>query len=129
MLYDLFSDFFGDDLNIFMQTPHTSAQQTVPNAVCPKCRTSLAAFSKTGRLGCPYCYEEFKPYLTQVLKSIHGNVLHTGKIAKNASEKLKTKRELEQLSKQLDEAVAKQDFERAATLRDQINALKQKGDA
>ena len=35
MLYDLFSDFFGDDLNLFMQTPHTSAQQTVPNAVCP----------------------------------------------------------------------------------------------
>ena len=64
-----------------------------------------------------------------MLTSIHGNAAHTGKIAKNASKKLKAKRELEQLSKQLDEAVAKQDFERAATLRDQINALKQKGDA
>lgn len=91
MLYDLFSDFFGDDLNLFMQTPHTSAQQTVPNAVCPKCRTSLAAFSKTGRLGCPYCYEEFKPYLTQVLKSIHGNVLHTGKIAEKCEREAKDK--------------------------------------
>ena len=128
MLYDLFSDFFGDDLNLFMHAPHT-AQTTVPNAVCPKCHMSLAEFSKTGRLGCPHCYEAFKPYLTQVLTSIHGNAAHTGKIAKNASEKLKAKRELEQLGKQLDEAVAKQDFERAATLHDQINALKQKGDA
>ena len=112
-----------------MQTPHTSAQQTVPNAVCPKCRTSLAAFSKTGRLGCPHCYEEFKPYLTQVLKASTATRCTQAKLRKTQSEKLKTKRELEQLSKQLDEAVAKQDFERAATLRDQINTLKQKGDA
>lgn len=125
MLYDLFSDFFDDDLNLFLKT----ARPSVPNAVCHTCHTSLAEFSKTGRLGCPHCYEAFKPYLTQVLTSIHGNAAHTGKIAKNASEKLRAKRELEQLSRQLDEAVAKQDFEHAAKLRDQINALKQKGDA
>lgn len=128
MFYDLFSDFFGDDLNLFMQTPHMPTQNTAANTVCPICHTSIAEFSKTGRLGCPHCYEEFKPILTQTLKSIHGNAAHTGKIAKNASEKLKAKRKLEQLEKQLQEAVAKQDFENAATLRDKINAYKQKGE-
>ncbi len=121
MLYDLFSDFFDDDFNLFADKPTVS----VPNEVCPECMMSLAEFSKTGKLGCPKCYEAFRPYLVQVLGSIHGNAEHTGKISKNADKKIKTKRKIEKLSAELAAAVEKQDFEHAAQLRDEINRLKE----
>lgn len=121
MLYDLFSDFFDDDFNLFVNKP----QMSVPNEICPQCKMSLAEFSKTGKLGCPKCYDAFRPYLVQVLGSIHGNAEHTGKISQNADKKIKVKRRIEKLSAELSAAVEKQDFERAASLRDEINKLKE----
>lgn len=122
MLYDLFSDFFGDDFNFYTPRPQT----TVPNKQCPSCGMSLAEFAKSGKLGCPDCYEHFRPYLSGVLQSIHSNTTHTGKISKNADERIKRKRELEKLNAELKGAIEQQDFERAAVLRDRINELKQK---
>ena len=122
MLYDLFSDFFDDGFKLFINEP----QRSVPNAYCPKCNMSLAQFSKSGKLGCPACYEAFRPYLNEVLKSIHANTEHTGKISKNANEKIKLRRELESLKKELADAIEKQDFENAATIRDKIKALEKR---
>ena len=124
MLYDLFSDFFDDSFKLFINEP----QRSVANIQCPQCHTSLAQFSQNGRLGCSGCYDAFRPYLAHVLKSIHGNAEHTGKISKNANEKIKLRRELEKLKSELQSAVAKQDFENAASLRDRINELEGKGD-
>ncbi|MBE7026736.1 MAG: hypothetical protein E7410_04140 [Ruminococcaceae bacterium] len=122
MLYDLFSDFFDDGFKLFINEP----QRSVPNAYCPKCNMSLAQFSKSGKLGCPDCYEAFRPYLNEVLKSIHANTEHTGKISKNANEKIKLRRELENLKKELADAIEKQNFENAALLRDKIKELEAK---
>ena len=107
---------------IFINEP----KRSVPNTYCPKCNMSLAQFSKSGKLGCPDCYEAFRPYLNEVLKSIHANTEHTGKISKNANEKIKLRRELESLKKELADAIEKQDFENAATIRDKIRALEAK---
>lgn len=122
MLYDIFSDFFDDNFKVIMSEP----KRSIPNEVCPSCHMSLYQFSKSGKLGCPHCYEAFRPYLSDVLKSIHGNDTHTGKISKNADKKIKIKRELEKLERELKLSIEKQDFENAAILRDKINDIKAK---
>lgn len=121
MLYDLFSDFFDDfdkNFGVFVSSPSFS------DKVCPSCGMTLSEFSKKGKLGCDKCYDAFRPYLADVLKSIHGNAEHTGKISKNADAKIRLRREIDSLSKELEKAVAAQNFEEAASLRDKINALK-----
>lgn len=123
MLYDLFSDFFGDDLNLFMQSP----KMTVQDHTCPNCHMRLSEFARTGKLGCSECYNAFRPQLMQVLSSIHSNTTHTGKISKNASERLKRKRTKEDLEHKLQAAIETQNFEEAAKLRDQIRALEKGG--
>ena len=67
-------------------------------------------------------YNELKPSLQR----IHGQIRHSGKIASTAEpvseEEAKTD-EREELKKQMNEAVAAQNFELAAQLRDRIREL------
>lgn len=121
MLFDLFSDFFDDDLNIFAPSPIST-----PQISCPACHMSFQEFAKTGKLGCSECYNAFRPQMKQVLGSVHGNIAHTGKIPKSAGGKLQAKRELETLKLKLNEAIASERFEDAASLRDQIKAMSDK---
>lgn len=123
MLYDLFSEFFDDSFSPFIAEVRKSS---VPDKTCPKCRQTLSEFSRTGKLGCPECFNAFRPYLLNVLKSIHGSGEHTGKISKNADKKLKAERELKRLKTELEEAILKQEFEKAAVLRDKIAELDNK---
>ena len=34
-----------------------------PDKICPRCRTTLHAFQKSGHLGCPECYQVFREEL------------------------------------------------------------------
>lgn len=122
MFFDLFSDFFDDAIKVF-----APAQQTpFPKITCPTCHMTLERFAKSGKLGCSDCYGAFRPQMVQVLKSVHGNVTHTGKVPRNASEKIKIKRELDELKAKLDAAVAAERYEDAAVLRDRIRELSKK---
>jgi protein arginine kinase activator len=89
---------------------------------CPACDFTQADFKKTGRFGCPECYEAFAGNLDALLRTMHRDVRHVGKTPgshKNqaAAEKLKT------LEKRLEDAIAKEEFEKAAALRDEIGSL------
>ncbi len=118
MFFDLFSDFFESGVNVFVPAP-----ASLPNITCPTCHMTLGEFAKTGKLGCSDCYEAFRPQLVQVLKSVHGNAEHIGKTPENVSEKLKIKREHSRLKSALDAAVAAENFEEAAALRDRVRDL------
>lgn len=89
---------------------------------CPRCGFSQADFKKTGRLGCPDCYQTFAEGLSGLLKTMHKGTRHVGK----APEALRKVREnvdrLKQLQKKLAKAIETEDFETAAMLRDQIKA-------
>lgn len=122
MLYDLFSDFFDDDFSLFMHSPKQVYVQN-PKTVCKNCRTSLAEFINTGKLGCSECYKAFEPQLKEVLKSIHGNIHHVGEVPPKAAEKQKKKKELDELKKELASAIGEERFEDAAVLRDKIKEL------
>ena len=91
---------------------------------CSFCGMSYKEFRKTGRLGCPHCYETFSATLPALLRRIHGSSRHVGKVYlppdPTASEMGKR---LEGLRRKLERAVKSEEFERAAELRDQIRTL------
>ncbi len=93
---------------------------------CPNCGFTQADFKKAGRLGCAECYNTFSDGLEALLKSMHKGTRHVGKApsaqqqTRDFSEKLKT------LQKKLEKAVADEDFEQAAVVRDEIKLMKSK---
>ncbi len=90
---------------------------------CGFCGLAHADFKKTGRLGCPECYACFEVKLRQLLGRIHGSSQHTGKVYLPPGPAADDADRLQVLRGRLERAVAAEDFERAATLRDTIRAL------
>lgn len=90
---------------------------------CKSCGLSYLEFRRNGRLGCPTCYEVFRERLIPLMRRIHGNVQHVGKIALRDPERLRTKQEIRDLQKELRKAVDREAFERAAQIRDQIKEM------
>jgi len=87
---------------------------------CPGCGFSQADFKKTGRLGCPQCYETFADALGTLIKQMHKGTEHTGKVPQRLVRTLERESHLKELQRNLRKAVASEDFESAATLRDKI---------
>lgn len=90
---------------------------------CPRCGFSQADFKKTGRLGCPDCYQTFAEGLSSLLKTMHKGTRHMGK----APEALRQTREntdrLKLLQRKLAKAIDEENYEIAAALRDEIKSL------
>lgn len=101
--------------------PETEEQQP---SVCDFCGMTLASFKKSGRLGCPHCYVTFDSHLRSLFRRLHGASQHVGKVylPPNPKEAEKTE-QLVRLRQKLDAAVRREEFERAAELRDQIRSL------
>ena len=87
---------------------------------CPNCGFTQADFKKTGRLGCPHCYEIFGEGLDTLLKSMHKGTHHVGKVPAAMRRVRDSQRLLKSLQEQLQQAIAAEDFELAAKLRDRI---------
>lgn len=92
---------------------------------CPKCGLVLTDFKKLGRLGCPNCYQVFNASLKPLVSQIHGVNSHLGKAVLPVSESdmTQTKNRIDQLKQDLQDAVTKEEYEKAAALRDQIRHL------
>jgi protein arginine kinase activator len=93
---------------------------------CPHCGFTQADFKKAGRLGCPECYVTFAEGLESLLKSMHKGTRHTGKAPKSLKEARALTERLDSLNKKLEKAVANENFEEAAEVRDEINLTKEK---
>jgi protein arginine kinase activator len=92
---------------------------------CPVCGMKFVDFRNTGRLGCPHDYDEFKEDLTPLLENIHGDTRHCGKTPRRLPQTRQTQSELVQLRKQLTQAINKEAYEEAASLRDRIRKLEE----
>lgn len=90
---------------------------------CSNCGLTYSQFSKWGRLGCAHCYSSFSESLVPLLRRIHGHTSHCGKVPEQIRDILYARREIEQLKNELAIKVQQEEFEEAATLRDQIKAL------
>jgi protein arginine kinase activator len=93
---------------------------------CPKCGFTQADFKKVGRFGCPECYTTFGDGLEALLKTMHKGVRHVGKVPQSLQRAREAEEKLKQLQEKLKEAIAKEDYEMAARLRDELRQLKEK---
>lgn len=138
------SDPVGFSLAEFFQEPAAAGEAAAPvparpagELQCPRCGLAQAEFKKTGRLGCSDCYQVFAEALEGVLKGMHKGTRHVGKVPRvqpTAGEPTvavveprpspPSRGRIEQLSAELEAAVAREDFEAAARLRDEIRAAK-----
>ncbi len=94
---------------------------------CPACGLTYGDFRKTGRLGCDACYGAFEKGLRGLFETIHKSAGHPGKVPSRARGKVDALRLLQELEAGLCAAVAREDFEKAAELRDRIQELKKNG--
>ena len=97
-----------------------------PQKSCPQCNATWADLRRAGKAFCPACYIAFREELRPSLRSLHGsNVTHTGRAPADRRARQEKRERLESLKKQLAEAISTENFEGAATLRDEIRALEQ----
>lgn len=111
------TDFSGFTLDPLWMMPKLFREE---ESRCPLCGLSLQEFSKGGKFGCGQCYRSFSSHLPSLLKRIHGNLKHTGKLPKRAGKVLRNKNKIEELKQKMKLAVEEQNFELAAKLRDEI---------
>lgn len=87
---------------------------------CEFCGFTPAEFKKSGRFGCPRCYETFQKILEPMLANMHKDTVHRGKVPRRAIARMSRRRHISDLEKGLEEAIEVEDYEEAARLRDQI---------
>lgn len=117
----------GDFLSGIFAPQKQSPSALKSGGICPTCGMSFSVFLNHGKLGCSDCYGAFRGRLAEPLRQIHGTCEHIGKVPGRMGGKVKTAREVSRLEAELNAAVMKQDFERAAQLRDKINEIKKEG--
>ena len=91
---------------------------------CSLCGKSFSDIAESGRVGCAECYVTFYDKLLPTLRKIHGKTTHQGKVPESFTETVGAPQiDVNDLKEQLKLAIEREDFELAAQLRDEINAL------
>lgn len=100
-------------------------EQPPGNLRCESCGFSQQDFKKTGRFGCPACYQAFAPLIEPMLDSMHRGTSHVGKVPQRALERRSLYEKLTQLETELDKAIKSERYEDAARFRDEIQQVRQ----
>jgi len=111
--------------DLLVKSAGGAVEESTSQLVCEHCGFTQVDFKKLGRLGCPACYERFKPILDPVLANMHKGVTHLGKVPARSIERRAVQERLERLQADLKEAIKTERYEDAARLRDEINATKE----
>lgn len=111
-----------------MDRKFLSADTPAENLICPKCGFSLEQFRRTSRLGCPDCYRAFEPNIRALLSRFHGRTVHLGKMPDSNLAGQNPLAEVTRARVALEKAVAAEDFEEAAGLRDYLKELQDRQD-
>ena len=102
---------------------------------CSACDTKFSKFREEGLLGCPKCYEEFRAPLGAFLQKTQGSESHwiasdifkdIGLVAGNAEyepDDAGNAEDINRLRLEMYDAVTREDYERAAELRDMLAPL------
>ena len=88
---------------------------------CDQCGMTYEDFRRNGLLGCPNCYHAFEIALAPLLERAHeGSDQHLGKVPTRAGVDEIRQQRLLQLRRDLADAVASEEYEKAANLRDEL---------
>lgn len=119
---NMFMSFFDDPINI------ESEKLKEKDRNCPKCGYSFFDYVNTGLLGCSTCYETFKDKLEPVLHKLHGKTYHI-KLKERTNKNDRNNSSIEELQEKLKQSIEKEEYEKAAVIRDEIKKLKERGEA
>ncbi|HEY5653510.1 MAG TPA: UvrB/UvrC motif-containing protein [Pontiella sp.] len=91
---------------------------------CSRCQMTRAEFKKRARLGCPDCYNAFMAELSAITQAVHHSRQHVGKIPARQGHEARITAQVAALQKDIGTAIAREEYEVAASLRDKIRELK-----
>jgi len=109
--------------------PDAASVEPKDDLACQACGLTFTEFTRQGRFSCGECYSAFRSRLEPIMRKIHGASLHRGRnpeysrVDDNAPLPIK---EEERLEAELAKAIAAEDFERAAELRDKLRTVREK---
>lgn len=122
------NDLFSMPISSFLKgIMGSTAFSKAAEPVCEKCNTSLSEFSRMGKFGCDNCYSAFSSEIEPLLRRIHGNTEHKGKVPGRSAGELKNKRRAENLRAELKRCIENEEYEKAAELRDEIRKIESEG--
>ena len=98
-------------------------EENIPDIRCSTCGTTFESVRKTGMVGCAQCYADFREPLKNMMSRVHGHTQHVGRVPGGVDQKLSMKLKLDKLRQDLKRAIADEEYETAASVRDQIRAL------
>ncbi|MCF6176525.1 MAG: UvrB/UvrC motif-containing protein [Victivallaceae bacterium] len=114
----------GFELGASSKKNEETETQEQAKATCMKCGWTLSQLRKTGRLGCSQCYKSFRDVLDDAFDTMHRGKLHVGKKPGGKIDESSTVMlEIMNMKKELEELVQREEYEKAAVVRDKINAL------
>jgi protein arginine kinase activator len=105
-----------------------AAGKRTPWQNCPACGLSFDQFRQKGRLGCEQCYDFFREPLLPLLRQFHQAEEHRGRSGPEPAE-TPDAAETRDLKEKIRRAVAEENYELAARLRDQLKRRPRKGSA
>ncbi len=114
---NLFSGFFGESV---FGAPSVNEQKK-----CTLCGQTKRELAKSGRAGCTKCYDVFGDELERIIHGIHGSARYNGTLPGKHAESAGKRKKIDELKKEQQMAIAEQNYERAAELRDEIRALEE----
>ena len=91
--------------------------------VCPGCGTHFSEIGKLGKVGCSTCYTTFADEIESSLRRVQGNARHVGKIPARNGRPAQMKKQIETYKQQLQDAISREEYEKAAEFRDKIKEL------
>ncbi|MEZ6232600.1 MAG: UvrB/UvrC motif-containing protein [Phycisphaerales bacterium] len=120
--------------------PAPAAAIVQASASCASCGATFGDFKASGMLGCPDCYRTYEALIGPLLERAHdGGVHHVGKVPRAALDRsrrageagmsailgdaIERAKRVASLRKALEEAVAGEQYERAARLRDELGQI------
>lgn len=121
----LLGSFFGGGAPLVENVPLGRPRKALS---CPVCGMSFDEIGQIGRLGCSECYTAFEKEIEPILRRVHGNNQHLGKIPHRRGSRVRVEKLLEDLKSQLQAAVMREEYEKAAELRDKIKELEKRKD-
>lgn len=109
------SDFFSNLTGLFEEPEQEEA-------ICSSCGTSAEEFLRSGFVGCSDCYRELSAVILPVIRKMQGDTSHVGKVPLSLAGSVST--EYERLKKELNEAIAVENYEQASIIRDRMRQIK-----
>lgn len=115
-------DSIGQEKENLLQIDDDNEEKEI---ICPNCSSTYNEYRETGKLGCSRCYEVFKKQLNPILKNIYGYEEYIGKMPKEYNKHIHISKEIKILKEDLNRAVEKEEYEKAADIRDKIKELEE----